>query len=112
MHIYRSDSMRRSEKMVKMLRKRLPKKTGYLYPWCNGREQGFHLVCDGLAVCFAENRNSDHIVVYAGESGCMNFDITTYQPSEDLWKNRKLFDNESLAVKFIVGFFANKAVSI
>ena len=111
MRIHRSDSMRRSEKMVKMLRKRLPTKTGYLYPWCNGREQGFHLVCDGLAVCFAENRNSDSIVVYAGKSGGANFDITTYQPSEDLWTNRTLFDNEPLAVKFIADFFAKAPVS-
>jgi len=111
MRIHRSDSMRRSEKMVKMLRKRLATKSGYLYPWCNGREQGFHLVCDGLAVCFAENRNSDHIVVYAGESGCVNFDITTYQPSEDLWKNRQLFDNEPLAVKFIAEFLSGVPVS-
>jgi hypothetical protein len=101
--------MRRAEKMVKTLRKHLPTKVGYLYPWCNGREQGFHLVCDGLAVCFAENRNSDSIVVYAGEN--VSFDITTYQPSEDLWKNRQLFDNEVLAVKFIVDFFARVPVS-
>lgn len=56
----------------------------------NGREHGFAIdICDDVKVAFAENRNSDHIVVYTGSRH--DFERNTNIPSEEVFDSRKFF---------------------
>lgn len=60
--------------------------------WANSREQGFYLSesHNKRGVVFAENRNSDDILVIKGP--CDEFDGQTNQPSEKIYKDRQFFD--------------------
>ncbi len=79
----------------------------YAAPYKNGREDGWALYTllqdGGKQVCFAENRNSDQLVVYAGTVG--GFDCTGNVPSEFVWKERRYFAQTELynAASFILG---------
>lgn len=55
----------------------------------NCREQGYVIQDIGFNVAFCENRNSNHIVVYAytRTKGASNL------PADDQWDDRRLFDN-------------------
>lgn len=76
----------------------------YVEAYQNGREQGYCIVrsqfepaFETLAISFAENRNSDDIVVHAGPMAMQGL-------SERAWHNRRLFryDDLSGAVAYIV----------
>ncbi len=73
----------------------------YLYPFFNCRERGYALWVDvGFPTfLFAENRNSDDIVVY--EDPDWNH---VSGPSEKCWENRKFFSwqHEEEAAQYIV----------
>ena len=73
--------------------------------YANCREQGFALAsCDDRKVAFAENRNSDDIVVYFGSR--KDFDFNTNIPSDAVWAKRKFYryDKPHSAAAFIVGY--------
>jgi hypothetical protein len=58
----------------------------------NCREQGFAISVyepKHKACCVAENRNSDHIVVYFTDKYLQNGGNL---PQDDQWENRKMFD--------------------
>lgn len=57
--------------------------------WSNGREQGYHLTAGDNAVVFAENRNSDHILVVVGDK--MDFDISTNMPNNKIWEDAMMY---------------------
>ena len=62
----------------------------------NGREKGFAIdAWDTLKVAFAENRNSDDIVVYVGES--RDFERNSNIPSEEVYESRKFFAYDEIA---------------
>lgn len=82
--------------------------------FANGREQGYHIQVhsawgddnpDCLNLWFAENRNSDEMVMYFGNG---YNDV----PTEIMWKSRKYFNSlESLAIEIesqISGYLARK----
>ena len=76
--------------------------------YSNCREQGYSIVqyCNpALKVSFSENRNSDDIVIYAGED--REFDMGGNIPSEKIYKEAKYFryDKVEEAAQFIVDFF-------
>ena len=73
--------------------------------FANGREQGFNVQSYepiDRAVSFAENRSSDHIVVYYGAS--THFNYNNGQPT--LWDDRKSFnyDEPFQAAQWIVDY--------
>lgn len=70
----------------------------------NGREQGLCITNYPRTACVAENRNSDEIVVYYGNSS--DFDITTNLPSEKVYEEAEYFGNGDFeaAAKFISDF--------
>ena len=79
----------------------------YVQAWANGREQGYYIsyYCGcgdgGYGVCFAQQRNSDSIVVVWGPVD--EFDLQTNQPSEHIWEERrKYFDEDDEAAVFII----------
>jgi hypothetical protein len=74
--------------------------------WANGREQGYCIKAiaeaDGtdVAICFAQARSSDSLVVIAGSD--REFNGQTNQPSETVWeKNRRHFDDNKKAAEYI-----------
>ena len=73
----------------------------------NGRESGlaahFFVSVDYYKrLVWAENRNSDHIVLYVGDALSVgDFDITTGIPSDDVYDTRMTLDDEVAAVEFI-----------
>ena len=76
----------------------LPKKMAdqvSIQSWSNGREQGLCVSTyfggsdNWRKFCIAECRNSDNIVVNYGPSN--NFDVTSNQPNEEVYKNSKYF---------------------
>lgn len=76
--------------------------------YSNGREQGFYIIyypkttssfLDGTAVAFAENRNSDEIVVYVGKP--RNFTIEGHIPDQETYSRKKFFIDEKEAAKYI-----------
>lgn len=104
-------SIKRSELVLSMLldmhmdHTDLPISEINLSHWSNGREQGFYL-CDyvsGRALVFAQQRNSDQIVIIRGDA--LDFDITTHQPKDALWDTRTYFDTERDAMLSIFNFF-------
>lgn len=70
--------------------------------YCNGREQGFLIGDWGskLKFAFAENRNSDHVVVYVGE--LTQFRLGGNIPDETVYENRRLFETPEEAVDYII----------
>lgn len=80
-----------------------------LQAFSNCREQGFCLIghpvslpCSLLQVAFSENRNSDQIVVYYGNS--MQFDISTNHPRN--WEQKRYFPYNGFeqAADFIIKY--------
>lgn len=72
--------------------KRLSKLTGGVYwvePYKNGRERGWAVESEarhGRKVAFAENRNSDDLVVYRGTG--RNFDAAGNVPDDETYAQR------------------------
>lgn len=89
----------------------------YVEAYANCREQGYSIVSyhsDGHGlhtkrVCFSENRNSDNIVVYHGET--RDFDISSNIPNDDTYRNSKFFSpgDYDEAAGFIVRFLSHRA---
>lgn len=89
----------------------------YLEVWSNGREQGYYLLRNEgellhdskkwRACVFAENRSSSEIVVICGPYP--GFDSRTHQPTEELFRRAKYFDEgrEADAALYIAEFLAN-----
>jgi len=110
MQIQRTTSMRRADQVATALRRELRDwqspgcmNNGYIYPYLNGREQGLTLSVfgDGVpAFTFAENRNSDDIVVYEDPrwSSCRG---NGGAPSEEVYAARKFFRTPQQAAKYI-----------
>ena len=82
--------------------------------YANGREQGYSifqfvlLVPKGLAikrVSFSEKRNSDEIVIYAGQDS--EFSLQGNVPGDKAYQERKYFryDKVDEAAQFVVDFF-------
>lgn len=107
-----------ARKVVSALEKIIPSKIAKdcrIKSWSNCREQGLCLeqfftvngTLDGRKVVFAENRNSDEIVVIHGDN--YDFDIQTNQPNDEVWsKNHKFFkpgDYNGVA-KYILGIIS------
>lgn len=107
-------SLVHATKVLKLIRKKLKgaKCDITVECWANCREQGFYLRRNEssdsdtrLALVFAQQRNSDSIVVVYGTP--MNFDITTNAPDEEVWeKNRKNIATDEEATKYIVDLLA------
>ena len=114
MKVERHYSMIHSEKVLKIIRrlaKRFkPKDVGdymLLDNWSNGREQGFHISRDQKGVCFAQQRNSDSILVICGTA--MEFDISTNMPSDEAWnRHNPCFNDDEKAARHIVKFIVGK----
>ncbi len=117
-------SLEAANAVLKLINKKLPKKFAKgctLKVWANGREQGYCI--DGPSndvykntkkLVFAQQRNSDYIVVVAGT--VFEFDEQN-QPSELLWntgfhlpthgyegKGRRDFETHNLAADRIVSY--------
>lgn len=67
--------------------------------YSNGREQGFALLRANLKVVFSENRRTDDVVVYAGKSS--DFSMQGNVPSEEVYKNKRLFSHYESAASYI-----------
>jgi hypothetical protein len=102
-------SLVHADKVLKIVKRLMHKVEidGSIRAWSNGREQGYaiqirtHDYFDNRTVCFAEQRNSDAVVVVYGPS--IRFDISTNQPDEELWAtNRHDFAEDEDAAQFIV----------
>jgi hypothetical protein len=87
-----------TEAVLRCLRKirkpRLPEGTDvWVSAWSNCREQGYHIRAHRVgsmpsrAVCVAECRNSDEIVVVAGDASA--FDFQTNQPNDFAWAHNR-----------------------
>jgi hypothetical protein len=110
MKIVKHYSLQHSDKVLKHVRKLLPKVKGdiTLQSWSNGREQGYHLsqiiLGNGsynvFGINFAQQRNSDFIVVIHGSA--KDFDLQTNHPNDAAWNRRKEFSNYIDAAYFIV----------
>jgi hypothetical protein len=73
--------------------------------YSNCREQGFALAsCDAFKVAFAENRNSDDLVLYRGSR--LDFENNSNIPSDEAYESRLYFspNNVKKAAKFIVKY--------
>lgn len=104
--------MKQAEEVLKVLKKKLPKTSknsdGICYqPFQNGREHGFSIrnLDTRMQVCFAENRNSDDIVVYYGET-YKTFDINNLPQTDEDWARKKYFEPEAYekAAEFILEY--------
>ena len=60
-------------------------------PYLNGRESGFSIKSFDKQVVFSENRNSDHIVIYFGQS--KDFNMQGNIPNEKIYRNKRLFQH-------------------
>jgi len=100
-----------AEKVLELVKDYLPTaidKDCTLKVWANGREQGFYICRTAyesgvvaVSVVFAQQRNSDEIVVVAGPP--QEFDITTNAPSEKVWESgRKCYATHDKAARAIV----------
>lgn len=109
MRIEKTASMRVADRVAVALRRGLKTwqrpdgvaNEATLYPYLNGREHGLTLVCyaDGVpAFTFAENRNSDDIVVYE-EPKWSTFGFGV--PSESAYTARKFFSTPLRAARHI-----------
>jgi len=71
--------------------------------WSNGREQGYYLQLfrTNIGICFAQQRNSDAMIVIHGN--LMDFDITTNMPAtREVWDRQKCFEDDDEAVAYII----------
>jgi len=111
MKIKKHYSVIHSDKVLSLIKKRLSKvksKTERMNEvsveqWSNGREQGYSLFVygtKGARINFAQQRNSDTMVVLCGSMA--NFDITTNQPNDDIWAKQKFFDTDEICAQYIV----------
>lgn len=78
----------------------------YVEAWANCREQGYcikaqgDLDCPSIAICFAQTRSADSLVVIAGPE--RGFNNQTNQPSEAVWeKNHMYFSDDKKAAEYI-----------
>jgi len=75
----------------------------------NGREHGLHVSHSsmGTDICFSENRNSDSLVVYFGQSH--DFEMAGGVPTEKVWENRVFFrpDEMDKAAKAIAAWLVH-----
>lgn len=77
------------------------KATVYIGPYQNGREHGYklhgYISAHSIYIAFSENRNSDEIVVYHGNTGALA------GLSDEMYKNAMYFkpDDEKGAAKYI-----------
>ena len=117
MSIRLHDGLKVAKKVLDNLNKIMPKKMQKecsVEAYSNCREQGYNIkywkdISETkpnfitLEVSFAENRNSDNIVVYAGR----NFSLQGNIPSEEAYTNQKLFepDEYDKAAEFILNYF-------
>jgi hypothetical protein len=74
--------------------------TLYVYPYLNGREQGWTLTIeiDLPVLTFSENRNSDDVVVYEDAEWNLYGNTT---PSEESYENRRFFRGTRSAARHI-----------
>jgi hypothetical protein len=113
-----------AQKVLAAVNKTMPKamqKDCVVEAYCNGREQGLSIwffnhnsdrsqkvqtITRPKRVCFSENRNSDDIIVYAGDA--YNFSMQGNVPGDEEYKERKYFryDQVSDAAKYIIDTFA------
>lgn len=77
------------------------KNEAFLYPYVNGRERGYAIWVENdiPAFLFAENRNSDDIVVYEDPKWQIGYRLT-----DEGYKSKKLFawKHEEQAARYIV----------
>ena len=59
----------------------------YVYPYHNGREQGWQLINNNRATTFSEYRKTDQIVVYCGST----IDFENAIPSEKIYSAKTFF---------------------
>jgi len=78
----------------------------YVEAWANCREQGYCVKVNSpnwdadVAVCFAQTRSGDSMVVIAGP--VREFNNQTNQPSETIWeKNHRYFNDDAEAARYI-----------
>lgn len=110
MSLQKNQSLERAEKVLKILnsliektvgKKRKLEKSYYVEQYNNGREEGFCIrhIKNRTNISFAENRTSDHIVVYAG----VDFDnMNGNLPSDLAYENAQFFNTEREAAKAIL----------
>lgn len=78
--------------------------------YSNCREQGYCIKRYNRkdykikVVCFAENRNSDQIVVYFSDEN--KFEMQGNIPDDDSYRNANYFNDVKSAVKFIVEYIS------
>ncbi len=86
---------------------------GTLDAYRNGRENGYSISLhfheeDGSSelhharITWAENRNSDHVVVYSASTSLVSGPVWSCELSEEEWETRKYFDTEEEAATYIV----------
>lgn len=94
-------SLEHSNKVLKIVEKALRKTKQRITveAWSNGREQGYYLsghLAGGRGCCFAQQRNSDSIVVVFGKT--TEFDVTTNMPNDERWQKMvELYPDEIAA---------------
>lgn len=95
----------------------IPDKDVTIRTYSNCREQGLHIAYYGgkpalgrKAVSFAENRNSDDIVVLYGLASDFAMDGTPYDEDSDIWKDRKYFkcNEHEKAGKFVYNWLKGR----
>ena len=102
-------SLTHADKVLKLVRKQV-KCDGLIGVWANGREQGYHITSVDRAVVFAQQRNSDQIIVIYGLA--VKFDISTHMPNDELWDRGRgdsiqCFDDDNVAAKAITEWIDN-----
>lgn len=98
-------SLKVARKLLNAVSRKAPveaKKVFTVKTYCNGREQGYALAYmkgfRSMAISFAQNRNSDSIVVYCG---AINFNDI---PTEETYRAAKYFDSDAMgeAVEYVL----------
>ena len=100
-----TQSMKVAQKVLRAVNAySLPKeivKRSYVDAYSNGREQGFcihgYFEGESVVISFAENRNSDNIVVYVGRNNDLFF-MQGNVPSEDAYKCKGCFAERDKAL--------------
>lgn len=98
-------SLAHSNVVLKIVRSALRKTSQRIVveAWSNGREQGYYLsghISSSRGCCFAQQRNSDTIVVVFGKT--TEFDVTTNMPSDKLWQKMvELYPDEVAAAAIV-----------
>lgn len=109
-------------KLVRALWRALPEKDRpgvTVQAWSNCREQGYSLENNDLlprewvTVNFAQQRNSDEVLVIAGPSE--EFDVTTNAPSDALWERagaRECYRDDDHAARAILSALQGKPLPL